>query len=604
MNLFAELYTALDETNRTSAKVDALVRYFECADPADAAWALYFLIGRRPRQAVSMPRLRAWAVEAAAIPDWLFGESYDAVGDFAETVTLLVPEPGEWHPADVAPASVLPFDGPQPLHRWVEAVLLPLRESDEAEQRAIILAAWATLGGAERFVWNKLITGAFRVGVSQQLVVRALARVSGADSAAITHRLMGEWQPSAAFYQALLAHDSADTDVSRPYPFCLAYPLDDAPETLGPLAEWQAEWKWDGIRAQLIRRAGQVFLWSRGEDLISDRFPEITAIGALLPDGVVIDGEVLPWKDGTVLPFAQLQRRIGRRDLTRNVLDEVPVVLLAYDLLELDGVDVRDRPLTWRRAQLEWLVALVAGRFEGETRGRGEQETRGHGEQGTWRQEGGGVSSAGFVSEKPSSLDNAPLLRYSASPLLRFSPTPLLLSPIVTATDWNDLAAQWAMSRERNVEGMMLKRRESAYRVGRVRGDWWKWKVAPYTVDAVLIYAQRGSGKRASLYTDYTFAVWDGDRLVPFAKAYSGLTDEEIRQVDAFVRRNTLEKFGPVRTVTPELVFELAFEGIQRSARHKSGIAVRFPRILRWRHDKRPADADTIETVRTMLPGD
>lgn len=542
MKRFAELYTALDETNRTSAKVDALARYFTRADPADAAWALYFLIGRRPRQAVPLPKLRAWAVEAAALPDWLFGESYDAVGDFAETVTLLLPEPGEWRPADRAPAGVLPFDGPQPLHRWVELILLPLRERDEAEQRAIIRAAWATLGGAERFVWNKLITGAFRVGVSQQLVVRALARVSGADPAAIAHRLMGEWQPSAAFYQALVSHDSADADVSRPYPFCLAHPLDDAPETLGPLEEWQAEWKWDGIRAQLIRRAGQTFLWSRGEELITDRFPEMMAIGALLPDGVVIDGEVLPWKDGAVLPFAQLQRRIGRKDLTRNVLDEAPAVLLAYDLLELDGVDVRDRPLAWRRAQLEQLVGT-----------------------------------------------------------LRESPAPLLLSPMVTANDWNDLAAQWATSRERNVEGMMLKRRVSPYRVGRVRGDWWKWKVAPYTVDAVLIYAQRGSGKRASLYTDYTFAVWDGERLVPFAKAYSGLTDDEIRQVDAFVRRNTLEKFGPVRTVTPELVFELAFEGIQRSARHKSGIAVRFPRILRWRHDKRPADADTIETVRAML---
>jgi DNA ligase-1 len=541
MYTFAQLYTALDETTKTNVKVEALTRYFECAEPADAAWALFFLTGRRVRQAVPLPTLRAWAVEAAGIPDWLFGECYDAVGDFAETVTLLLPEPGAW--SVEVDRTVLPFEDPQPLHRWVEEVLIPLREQDETTQRAIVRAVWATLGGTERFVWNKLITGAFRVGVSQQLVVRALARVSGANPAAMAHRLMGEWQPSAAFYQALLAHDTADSDVSRPYPFCLAHPLDDPPELLGSINEWQAEWKWDGIRSQLIHRAGQTFLWSRGEELITDRFPEIAAIGAFLPDGVVIDGEVLPWKEGAVLPFAQLQRRIGRKNLTKAILDEAPAALLAYDLLELDGVDVRKKPLEWRRAKLERLIATCAP---------GNQA--------------------------------------------------LLISPVVVASDWDDLAAQWATSRARNVEGLMLKRRNSPYHVGRVRGDWWKWKVMPYTIDAVLIYAQRGSGKRASLYTDYTFAVWDGDRLTPFAKAYSGLTDEEIREVDAFVRRNTVEKFGPVRTVTPELVFELAFEGIQRSSRHKSGIAVRFPRILRWRRDKRPADADTLEQVRALLP--
>lgn len=543
MDSFAQLYTALDETTRTSVKVDALVRYFEQAEPADAAWALFFLIGRRIRQAVPLPVLRAWAIEAAGIPDWLFGECYDAVGDFAETVTLLLPEPGEW--SEAGDRSALPFEGSQPLHRWVEEVLLPLRGQDESEQRAIVRAVWATLGGTARFVWNKLMTGAFRVGVSQQLVVRALARVSGADPAAIAHRLMGEWQPSAAFYQTLLERDTTDTDISRPYPFCLAHPLDDPPETLGSIHEWQAEWKWDGIRSQLIHRAGQTFLWSRGEELITDRFPEIAALGTLLPDGIVIDGEILPWKDGAVLPFAQLQRRIGRKYLTKALLNEAPVVILAYDVLELDGVDVRDRPLEWRRAELERLIAT-------------------------------------HMPENQA----------------------ILLSPVVTAADWNDLATQWATSRTRHVEGLMLKRRSSPYRVGRVRGDWWKWKVAPYTIDAVLVYAQRGSGKRASLYTDYTFAVWDGDRLTPVAKAYSGLTDEEIREVDAFVKRNTVEKFGPVRTVTPELVFELAFEGIQRSSRHKSGIAVRFPRILRWRRDKRPADADTLEQVRALLPED
>lgn len=535
MQNFANLYTTLDATNKTNEKVQALTQYFANTAPADAAWALYFLIGRRPRQAVPMPRLRAWAVEAAQIPDWLFGESYDAVGDFAETVALLLPEQSD-----------VQTDRPsQPLHDWIEQRLLPLRNMDEHDQRDVLIQAWDMLDSQQRFVWNKLITGAFRVGVSQRLVTRALANASGIDAAVIAHRLMGNWEPTPTFYTQLFAEDTQDADISRPYPFFLAYALEDAPDTLGHVHEWQAEWKWDGIRAQLIRRDGATFLWSRGEELVTDRYPELLEVGSDLPDGTVVDGEILPWKDGRVLPFAQLQRRIGRKTVSKKILTEIPVILLAYDLLEWQGCDVREHPLHWRRQQLEYLGASLSG-----------------------------VSAT------------------------------IQLSPTVTAESWEQLAQICEQSRTVYAEGLMLKRCASPYRVGRQRGDWWKWKVAPYTVDAVLIYAQRGSGKRASLYTDYTFAVWDGDRLVPFAKAYSGLTDAEIRKVDAFVRRNTREKFGPVRTVTPELVFELAFEGIQRSSRHKSGIAVRFPRILRWRTDKPITEADTLATIQALLPSD
>ena len=535
MQAFANLYTTLDETNKTNEKVQALTEYFSDTAPADAAWALYFLIGRRPRQAVPLPRLRAWAVEAASIPDWLFGESYDAVGDFAETVALLLPERSDAH-------TDLPA---HPLHYWIEQRLLPLRDMEEQHQRDLLMQSWNMLDSRQRFVWNKLITGAFRVGVSQRLVTRALANASGLDPAVIAHRLMGNWEPTPAFYEQLFVEDTQDADISRPYPFFLAYALEDEPETLGDVDEWQAEWKWDGIRAQLIHRNGQTFLWSRGEELVTDRYPELAEAGSGLPDGTVVDGELLPWKDGQVLPFAQLQRRIGRKTVSKKLLNEIPVILLAYDLLEWQGDDVRQRPLHWRRQQLEHLVASL----------RSTSET-------------------------------------------------IQLSPTVTTDSWEQLAHSREESRAIYAEGLMLKRADSPYRVGRQRGDWWKWKVAPYTVDAVLIYAQRGSGKRASLYTDYTFAVWDGDRLVPFAKAYSGLTDAEIRKVDAFVRRNTREKFGPVRTVTPELVFELAFEGIQRSSRHKSGIAVRFPRILRWRTDKPIAEADTLATIQSLLPSD
>lgn len=527
MKAFADLYTALDETTKTNEKVEALARYFANASPADAAWALYFLSGRTLKQVVPSRKLHNWAMEAAEIPEWLYNESYDAVGDAAETITLLLPDSVTFNEL--------------PLHIWVEQRLIPLRTSDEATQRETILRAWAELDRTQRFTWNKLITGAFRVGVSQLLIIRALSQLSGLDSSVVAHRLMGSWEPTPEFYTQLIASDTGASDISRPYPFCLAYSIEGALSTLGDVHDFQTEWKWDGIRSQLIRRAGQTFLWSRGEELITERFPELAALGTLLPDGTVIDGEILPWLNGGVMPFAQLQRRIGRKTLGKKILSEVPVILMAYDLLEFADRDIREQPMAWRRSELMTLVAKV-----------GKDQLR--------------------------------------------------LSPIVEADTWETLAHFREQSRDVNAEGLMLKRLNSPYRTGRHRGDWWKWKINPFTVDAVLIYAQRGSGKRASLYTDYTFGVWDGDKLVSFAKAYSGLTDAEIHKVDAFVRHNTVEKFGPVRTVKPELVFELAFEGIQLSARHKSGIAVRFPRILRWRTDKSIEDADSLDTIRAMLP--
>jgi DNA ligase-1 len=531
MRRFTALYMALDATTKTNQKIAAMRDYFAAAAPGDAAWALYFLSGRRPKRLLSSALLRHWAGELAGIPEWLLVEAYGAVGDSAETITLLLP-PGE-------------TTSDLPLQVWVEQRVLPLYTLDEAAQRAAVVSYWHELDEPGRFVFNKLLTGSFRVGVSQRLLVRALAEVAALAAAVpdevIAHRLMGTWEPAAEFYARLLAPEVEDADVSRPYPFFLAYPLEDEPQTLGDVAEWQAEWKWDGIRAQLIRRAGQTFLWSRGEELVTDRYPEVVAAAEGLPDGTVIDGELLPWANGGVLPFGALQRRIGRKTLSRKMLQEVPVVLLAYDLLEWRGEDLRSRPLAERRAGLEALLTPLG------------------------------------APELP-------------------------LSTIVPAAAWDDLTTARAGSRERNVEGLMLKRRSSPYQVGRKRGDWWKWKIEPYTIDAVMIYAQRGSGRRASLYSDYTFALWDNGELVPFAKAYSGLTDAEMRQVDAFVRRNTEERFGPVRSVTPQLVFELGFEAIQRSNRHKSGVAVRFPRILRWRHDKPIAEADTLATLKAMLP--
>jgi DNA ligase-1 len=526
MRAFAALYARLDETMRTTEKVEAMVEYFRSADPADAAWAVYFLSGERPRRLVPVRRLSAWAMEIAGVPDWLFDECYESVGDLAETVALLLPD--------------AEGDTDRPLHRWIEDSLLPLARQDEPTQRETVLAAWRALGRTERYLWNKLITGGFRVGVSRQLVARALSQASGVAEPVIAHRLTGSWQPGATAFSSLVAPGSSDAQSSQPYPFYLAYALESSLESLGEAREWQAEWKWDGIRAQVIRRAGEVFIWSRGEELVTERFPEIAAAAQFLPEGTVLDGEIMPWRDGAPLPFAQLQRRIGRRTVGAKLLAEVPVVLIAYDLLEHEGRDMRSAPLAERRSLLEEQVAGT---------GRGA----------------------------------------------------IITSPLIALHAWDDARAAHARARAMRAEGLMLKAREGPYGVGRRKGGWWKWKVDPYSIDAVLVYAQAGHGRRASLHTDYTFAVWEEGALVPFAKAYSGLTDAELRTLDAWIRRNTIAKYGPVRHVTPEHVFELGFEGIQLSPRHKSGVAVRFPRILRWRTDKRPEEADTLNVLRALM---
>ena len=528
MRRFSELYEALDDTTRTNAKVEAMVGYFRTVPAEDAAWAVFFLTGQRLRRLISGRTLREWTLRYTGLPAWLLADAHAAVGDSAETVTLLVQRAG-----DGAGAAL-------PLHCWLEERILPLRALPAEHQYAEVTSWWRQLPARELFVLSKLLTGAFRVGVSQLLVVRALAAVCGLPRATVAHRLMGRSQPTATWYRGLLAAGGADDNASRPYPFFLASPLEQAPHELGDVERWLAEWKWDGIRAQLIRRRGEVFLWSRGEELMTERFPELAHAAARLPDGSVLDGEILAWDGQGALPFAVLQTRIGRDKVTPPDRERAPVRLLAYDLLEHDGNDVRALPLAERRARL---AQLLAGRRE-------------H----------------------------------------------FLLSSELAAEDWRELATLRAQARELHVEGLMLKHRESAYGVGRQRGAWWKWKIEPLRVDAVLVYAQAGSGRRANLFTDYTFAVWQGDALVPIAKAYSGLSEREILALDRWIRRHTVERFGPVRQVEPEQVFELAFEGVSRSSRHKSGIALRLPRIARWRTDKSAREADQLAQIKTLLP--
>ncbi|TFF40291.1 ATP-dependent DNA ligase [Mucilaginibacter psychrotolerans] len=538
MKAFAQLFLSLDETNKTNEKVKVLKDYFANVPDTDKMHMLALFTGRRPKRQINSTLVRTWAMEASNIPVWLFEESYQVVGDLAETMSLLMPESQN--------------SSSKTLTEWI-AEINALADKTEMEKKLWLMDSWAMLDSQERFVFNKLLTGSFRVGVSQSLVIKALADITGIEAPALTHRIMGSWMPEDYTYAQLIEEQSAADNISRPYPFFLAYPIQETSEkrksaeevgvALGEAADWQAEWKWDGIRAQMIKRDGQIFIWSRGEDLATEKFPELHPFLNALPDGTVLDGEILSFQNGQPLPFSILQTRIGRKTLSKKILADSPVAVIAYDCLEHEGKDIRTMTQAERRLILEKLQAKTT------------------------------------------------------------YPEIFRLSALIEFGSWEELETTREQSRAMIAEGVMLKRKNATYQVGRKRGDWWKWKIDPLSVDAVMIYAQKGHGRRADLYTDYTFAVWDGDKLVPFAKAYSGLTDAEINKVDYFVKRNTLEKFGPVRTVKPELVFEIGFEGINKSSRHKSGIALRFPRILRWRHDKPKEEADTLDSLRALLPG-
>ena len=539
MRRFADLYRALDASSGTQARVDALVAYFSGVDAADGAWALHVLLGKQGKRLITGRRLRQICLEGSPLPEWLFDDCYAQVGDSAETIALL------W--AQVGAGASEPLH--HSLHTWMEQLLPAAAALDGAEQAEAVRHLWRGLSPAELLVANKLLTGGLRVGVAQGLVVRALARLSGLEEAQLQHRLMGGFKPSAAALTALLAPaDVAEAVPSRPYPFYLASPLEQQPA--GPASEWLVEWKFDGIRGQLIRRANEVFLWSRGEELIGAAFPELLAAAGCLANGTVLDGEILVWHAGSdqPAPFAQLQRRLGRKAPGRKLLAECPAAFVAYDLLELGGDDQRQRPLSQRRSALEDLL-----------------------------------------QELPETTPTP------AAGLLR-------LSPRLALTAWEQLEPLRQQAASAAAEGLMLKGLASPYLAGRKRGQWWKHKRDPYTLDAVLLYAQAGSGRRANLFTDYTFGLWNAEgELVSFAKAYSGLNDGEITALDRWIRSHTTERFGPVRAVQPLQVFELAFEGLQRSSRHKSGIAVRFPRIARWRQDKPAAEADTLATALSLL---
>ncbi|MFT7351878.1 MAG: DNA ligase-1 [Flavobacterium sp.] len=532
MRNFANLIKTLDSSNKTSVKVDALTEYFQNATPKDKVWTIAILSHRRPPRPVNTTLLRLWANELANIPMWLFEESYHIVGDLSETIALVIPNSNE--------------SSDKSLTEFLQEILV-LKSKSESDKKEYLQYNWLHLNYYERFVFTKLITGGFRIGVSQKLMTRALSKAENVDEDILAYKLMGNWNPNEISFEDLILQENASDYLSKPYPFYLAYPIEVEISAIGNASDFSVEHKWDGIRSQTIIRENEIFVWSRGEELVTDKYPEFHVFSKIFPNGTVIDGEILAYSKNQIDNFNSLQTRIGRKTVSKALLAKVPVILKAYDILEFDGIDIRNKTYLERREILEKLYDSVKDK-------------------------------------------NVP---FQLSERLQFE-------------TWEEVAAERAKAREMHSEGLMVKRNESAYQVGRKKGDWWKWKVAPLSVDAVLTYAMRGHGRRSNLFTDYTFGIWqekeNGEReLVTFAKAYSGLTDAEFRQVDDFIKKNTLDKFGPVRSVTPKLVFEIGFEGIAESTRHKSGFATRFPRILRWRHDKKIEEANTVEDLKSLI---
>lgn len=525
MKDFSNLISAIEITNKTNAKIEALVSYFKTAPDKDKLWLIALFTSKRPSRPVKSNLMKGWVMEITQLPEWLFLESYSSVGDLGETIALLLPNPKN----EIEKA----------LHVWIDE-LINLKSKTDKEKKAYVLEAWNGLQSQERLIFNKLIGGSFRIGVSKKTLVNALAKLSGIDANQLMHSIIGNWTPDTITFDELLSGEHINYDNSKPYPFCLAYALEKDLEDLGDENDWQVEYKWDGIRGQIIKREEEVFIWSRGEELVTQQFPEIEEAVSQLQGSFVIDGEILAIKDSAVLLFNDLQKRLNRKNVTKKLLEEVPVGLYIYDILEIDGVDLRQESMEQRRKKLEELFTRNTNNI-------------------------------------------------------------LKLSEIIDFKNWNELDDLRNAARSFNSEGLMLKKKSSIYHVGRKKGDWWKWKVDPLTIDAVMIYAQKGSGRRSSKYTDYTFAVQNDDKLVTVAKAYSGLTDTEITEISRWVNKNAIEKFGPVRTVKPELVFEIAFEGIAYSKRHKSGVALRFPRMKRWRKDKTVKDIDTIESVKALI---
>ena len=554
---FGNLINNLEQCNSTKKKINLISVFIKDIDPRDGSWILLLLMSTRQKRVITGRRLKDILQASFRMPSWLIDDCFAQVGDSAETISLLWPQlKSELTDANIECSEVYNklFNEPKeskPLHWWMETLLPAIKDATETTQNRLILKLWSDIADQDHYLTNKLITGGFRNGVSKGLVVKSIAQAYELDESTVLERLMKPIEINNIWFQEL-THPVSINRTDRgaiPYPFYLASPVEIEKIKETPPADWRLEYKWDGIRGQLIKRDTGAYLWSRGEELVNHVFPEIIEMAENLPDGTVLDGEILCWQKDVRKPmaFASLQRRLGRKTVNKKLLKECPTVFLAYDILEHKSIDIRAYNLRDRLKLLE-------------------------------------------------------------SVQLNYNHPCLVIDNEKEFAEWEELIQLRDRARLEGAEGLMIKKISSHYLSGRKRGYWWKYKHDPMTLDAVLIYAQAGTGKRANLFTDYTFALWDDSnkyskdrKLVTFAKAYSGLNNSELMELDKWIRTHTIERYGPTRVVEQKQIFEIAFEGVMESKRHKCGLAVRFPRIHRWRIDKPVMEADCIEQAQALL---
>ena len=554
---FGNLINNLEQCNSTKKKINLISVFIKDIDPRDGSWILLLLMSSRQKRVITGRRLKDILQASFRMPSWLIDDCFAQVGDSAETISLLWPQlKSELTDANIECSEVYNklFNEPKeskPLHWWMETLLPAIKDATETTQNRLILKLWSDIADQDHYLTNKLITGGFRNGVSKGLVVKSIAKAYKLDESTVLERLMKPIEINNIWFQEL-THPVSINRTDRgaiPYPFYLASPVEIEKIKETPPADWRLEYKWDGIRGQLIKRDTGAYLWSRGEELVNHVFPEIIEMAENLPDGTVLDGEILCWQKDVRKPmaFASLQRRLGRKTVNKKLLKECPTVFLAYDILEHKSIDIRAYNLRDRLKLLE-------------------------------------------------------------SVQLNYNHPCLVIDNEKEFAEWEELIQLRDRARLEGAEGLMIKKISSHYLSGRKRGYWWKYKHDPMTLDAVLIYAQAGTGKRANLFTDYTFALWDNSnknskdrKLVTFAKAYSGLNNSELMELDKWIRTHTIERYGPTRVVEQKQIFEIAFEGVMESKRHKCGLAVRFPRIHRWRIDKPVMEADCIEQAQALL---
>jgi len=541
MKAFADLWATLEGQLSEARSAQILARYLQQTSAEDAAWAIYLLCGKKPKKLLSARELVEYFLQTSGTPGWLFWESDDVVGDVNETIALLN---DTFMDETASQQNRNENSHPQQnsLAFWMENQLNTLAEVAQSQRPAFLGNCWQKLGYREAFIINRILTGTWKSNLPLKTIAQALSIVSGQEPMTLMHRLKADWLPNKVFYAKLIAEDQPTFQTEQKFSFGEFKPLEESSiESLGAVEDWWLAWQWEGLRVQCIRRADDCFLWSQNGELVTDRFPELHEMAQKLPEGTILEGVIVACSGQAPLPLADLQPRLGGKSVNRKMMESCPVAFVATDLQLLANEDMRNLPAQQRKTRLAQLA-----------------------------------NDIGF-------------------PLVHF--------PRIEIDQWAHARKLLQEARQHHAEGLSLQRLNSPYPIQNQQADWWSWKVQPHTINAILLYAKMEmAGRSQKQTTEYTFAVWHEDQLVPVARTGIGLPPEEAELLDGWIRANTYERFGPVRSVEPFHVYEIAFDGITPSKRHKCGFVLREPRIINPRPHTPIEEASRLEDLHRLLP--